>query len=98
MVDQFVIGSRSYQQHVSRRRSSVASTVSLASSMGADSAPSSPVDAQVPLSPLPLSSVSAIRYTYVCNDCGFGTDLLSSYMPHISNPCDQPAKITWGKL
>ncbi|KAJ2598260.1 hypothetical protein H4R99_002196 [Coemansia sp. RSA 1722] len=84
MVDQFVIGSRSYQQHVSRRRSSVASTVSLASSMGADSAPSSPVDAQVPLSPLPLSSVSAIRYT--------------SYMPHISNPCDQPAKITWGKL
>ncbi|KAJ1804554.1 hypothetical protein LPJ56_006708 [Coemansia sp. RSA 2599] len=101
MVDQFVIGSRSYQPHISRRRSSVVSNASLASSSGfaggLDSTPSSPVDARLPLSPLP-ASVSAIRYTYVCADCGFGTDLLSSYMPHISNPCDQPAKITWGKL
>ncbi|KAJ1644562.1 hypothetical protein J3B02_001981 [Coemansia erecta] len=98
MVDQFVIGSRSYQPHISRRRSSVVSNASMGSSVaGLDSAPCSPVDARTPLSPLPLP-VSAIRYTYVCSECGFGTDLLSSYMPHISNPCDQPAKITWGKL
>ncbi|KAJ2726264.1 hypothetical protein GGI07_000741 [Coemansia sp. Benny D115] len=86
--------SLSYPTHISRRRSSVASTTSVGRE---DSAPSSPL-AQAPRSLLPLSSVSAIRYTYVCEDCGFGTDLLGAYMPHIANPCGQPVPNTWGKL
>ncbi|KAJ2783498.1 hypothetical protein GGI15_002556 [Coemansia interrupta] len=89
-MNSFVSGSRSYQPHISRRRSSVVSSTSVGSF---DSAPSSPVDAAASL---PLTA-SAIRYTYVCRDCGFGTDLLSNYMPHISNPCDAPAPVTWNK-
>ncbi|KAJ1847034.1 hypothetical protein LPJ73_004362 [Coemansia sp. RSA 2703] len=89
-MNSFVIGSRSYQPHISRRRSSVVSSTSVGS---LDSAPSSPLEAAATLPPV----ISAIRYTYVCNECGFGTDLLSKYMPHASNPCDAPAPVTWNK-
>ncbi|KAJ2018733.1 hypothetical protein GGI14_002085 [Coemansia sp. S680] len=82
----------SYQPLVSlRRRSSVASSTS---SIGPDSVPTSPIDSAHSIAALE----SAVRYTYTCHKCGFGTNLLSNYMPHASNPCDQPATITWGRL
>ncbi|KAJ2324100.1 hypothetical protein H4S02_000063 [Coemansia sp. RSA 2611] len=68
--------SLSYQPLISRRRSSVTSDKSIS-----DSAPSSPVEARVE------RRESAVKYVYTCEKCGFGTNLLSSYMPHTSNPC-----------
>ncbi|KAJ1780673.1 hypothetical protein LPJ59_007221 [Coemansia sp. RSA 2399] len=99
--------SLSYQPHISRRRSSVVS------SNGGGVL--SPIDTGAPLaaeeglasSPLPRSpplesptlGTSAIDYTYVCQKCGFGTELLSVYMPHTAYPCgEQPMEYTWGKL
>ncbi|KAJ2898497.1 nuclear localization sequence binding protein [Coemansia aciculifera] len=77
--------SSSYQPLISlRRRSSVASSTSATLS---DSLPTSPVDSSISIASLE----SAVRYTYTCDKCGFGTNLLSNYMPHASNPCDQPA-------
>ncbi|KAJ2661248.1 hypothetical protein IWW48_002544 [Coemansia sp. RSA 1200] len=50
-------------------------------------------------SPGAAASASAIDYTYVCNKCGFGTELLSVYMPHTAYPCgEQPMENNWGKL
>ncbi|KAJ2158013.1 hypothetical protein GGF46_004092 [Coemansia sp. RSA 552] len=87
--------SLSYQPLVSRRRSSLGSVPS-----SDPSAPSSPVDAQAPTaaSGIPFVLEPAVKYVYTCERCGFGTNLLSSYMPHASNPCDQPPGTTWGKL
>ncbi|KAJ2521718.1 hypothetical protein GGI11_001930 [Coemansia sp. RSA 2049] len=120
--------SLSYQPHVSRRRSSLASTTSNGSSgiNGNVLAPintAAPADdahllglaspsSQSPGSPPSFSpsallyspgaataSASAIDYTYVCNKCGFGTELLSVYMPHTAYPCgEQPMENNWGKL
>ncbi|KAJ1897644.1 hypothetical protein LPJ66_003237 [Kickxella alabastrina] len=95
-MDSISTSSLSYQSHISRRRSSVISNAS-SHTNDLDSAPSSPVDSLYNHSALPFSA-SVIDYTYVCTGCGFGTNLLSSYMPHVSNPCDKPAKITWGKI
>ncbi|KAJ1932472.1 hypothetical protein FBU59_006362 [Linderina macrospora] len=90
-MDSFKPSTVSYQPHM-RRRSSVSSN---GSSAAADSLPSSPVSLTAPSLPV---FERALGYTYVCEGCGFGTNLLSSYMPHISNPCGEPVKITWGKL
>ncbi|KAJ2558681.1 hypothetical protein EV175_000674 [Coemansia sp. RSA 1933] len=47
----------------------------------------------------PTLGTSAIAYTYVCEKCGFGTELLSVYMPHTAYPCgEQPMEYAWGKL
>ncbi|KAJ2633593.1 hypothetical protein H4R22_000340 [Coemansia sp. RSA 1290] len=80
-------GTQSYQTLISRRRSSVASDKSLL-----DSAPSSPIDRVFE------RAEPAVNYVYTCEKCGFGTNLLSSYMPHTSNPCDQRTTVTWGHL
>ncbi|PIA15029.1 hypothetical protein COEREDRAFT_82247 [Coemansia reversa NRRL 1564] len=80
----------SYQPLVSRRRSS------LGTHRTESSAPSSPVDA--PLHNRKFVRESAVTYTYTCDKCGFGTNLLSSFMPHASNPCDRSPTNTWGSL
>ncbi|KAJ1998101.1 hypothetical protein GGI04_005149, partial [Coemansia thaxteri] len=91
----------SYQPLFSlRRRSSVASNTSSSTLGAADSAPILPVDSVAEGASKGgfMAFESAVQYTYTCDKCGFGTNLLSSYMPHASNPCDQPATITWGQL
>ncbi|KAJ1965922.1 hypothetical protein GGI12_000443 [Dipsacomyces acuminosporus] len=80
----------SYQPHIRRRRSSVTSNTSSV----ADSQPSSPVLASSSTS---FSLDSAVDYTYVCQTCGFGTNLLSVYMPHASDPCNQDPAIPSAK-
>ncbi|KAJ2802249.1 hypothetical protein H4R21_002490 [Coemansia helicoidea] len=85
-----VTSALSYQPLLSGRRLSAASTLS----PSPDSAPLSPVEA-----PLRRAErMGAVEYTYNCDKCGFGTNLLCSFMPHTSNPCDQPAVISWGGL
>ncbi|KAJ2685532.1 hypothetical protein H4R19_006793 [Coemansia spiralis] len=96
-MDPIVTSSLSYQTLLSGRRLSLASSPpsSLPASMSPGSVPVSPVDA------LPLrrtERMGAVDFTYNCDKCGFGTNLLSSYMPHASNPCDQPPAVTWGSL
>ncbi|KAJ2809411.1 hypothetical protein H4R20_000136 [Coemansia guatemalensis] len=90
-MDLSTYSSLSYQPLVSRRRSS------LSSQRTESSAPPSPVDA-----PMHNGSrfvrESAVTYTYTCEKCGFGTNLLSSFMPHASNPCDRAPTNTWGSL
>ncbi|KAJ2862683.1 hypothetical protein GGI22_002131, partial [Coemansia erecta] len=76
--------SLSYQPHISRRRSSVVSSTSGALSPIDTGAPlaaeeglaSSPSPRSPPLES-PTLGASAIDYTYVCQKCGFGTELLS---------------------
>ncbi|KAJ2784359.1 hypothetical protein H4R18_001163 [Coemansia javaensis] len=91
-MDPIVTGSLSYQMHISGRRLSLASPLP-------DSAPCSPVDAPqrpgVTAAAAARQRFGAIEYTYTCDKCGFGTNLLSSFMPHASNPCDAPAAPIW---
>ncbi|KAJ1770483.1 hypothetical protein IW140_004249 [Coemansia sp. RSA 1813] len=99
--------SLSYQPHISRRRSSVVSsngglspidTTTPALALGGMTSPS-PRNPSPSLESPTAYGASAIDYTYVCQKCGFGTELLSVYMPHTAYPCgEQPMEYAWGKL